>query len=474
MTRRGWLAAALVLPTALCLAAACRKAKTVHWQEKSAAGLELYAQGRYGEALPAAQEAARLAQESFAPGDLRTAYALDLLGKTHRQLGRLDQAQELFERALETAAQSLGPDEPKRAHFLDNLAETLMAQGRYDEAEDRYTDSLRLMQRNFGELSVPVSAAYARLAALFIRWGVYEQAEPLIRRLRDIDSRVGASDETADASVDASLCALSLRAGDTEDALQTCGRTLTARRRLPKNSLDLAEALRGDGLAQLRAGSAGEAGRLVRQALAVYRERPAADPQGLRESLLALAEVEGAEGRDAEADRLFTEVLPLYENPYALVKAVLRAGGHYQRRGRLDIAEGLYLQALAKQVASPKADKRDREDLLMRLAEVSVGLGRHERAEGYLRRALEANESLHGELDPSSVAILAALARVHVARRRFDRAAPWLARLRRLADSRGERSTVRQDALRRLARLYRDMGRPVQAAKLEVLAGPGS
>ena len=474
MTRRGWLAAALVLPTALCLAAACRKAKTVHWQEKSAAGLELYGQGRYSEALPVAQEAARLAQESFGPGDLRTAYALDFLGRAERQLGRLTPAEEHFESALQTAAQTLGPDEPKRAHFLDNLAEVLMAQGRYDDAEDRYTDSLRLMQKNFGEISVPVSAAYARLAALFIRWGVYEQAKPLISRLRDIDSRVGASDDAADASVAASLCALSLRAGSAEDALSACDRALAKRRRLPKNSLDRAEALRGAGLAQLRTGGVEEGARRIREALAVYRERPAAAPAGLLESLLAAAEAAAAEGKDAEAERLFSDALPLYENPYSLVKAASRAAGYYQKRGRLDIAEGLYLQALAKQVSSPKADKQDREDLLMRLAEVSVGLGRQERAEGYLRRALEANESMHGVFDPSSVPILAALARVRLAQRRADLAAPWLAKLRRLADSRGERSTVRQDALRRLARIYRDMGRPAQAAKLEALAEPGS
>jgi tetratricopeptide (TPR) repeat protein len=474
MTRRGWLAAALVLPTALCLAAACRKARTVHWQEKSVAGLELYGQGRYGDALPVAQEAARLAQEAFGPGDLRTAYALDLLGKVHRQLGRLEKAEELFTSALETGARSLGPDEPKRAHFLDNLAETLMAQGKYDEAEDRYSDSLRLMQRNFGELSVPVSAAYARLATLYTRWGVYEQAEPLIRRLQDINARVGSSDEAADAAVAAARCEIDRRTGEIDRARENCAQALSLRRRLPKNHLDLAEALRGAGLAHLRSGSADEAGRLVRQALAVYKDRPAADPQGLRESLLALAEVEAADGRDAESERLFAEVLPLHENPYALVKAAYRAAGHYQRRGRLDIAEGLYLQALAKQVASPKADKRDREDLLMRLAEVSVGLGRHERAEGFLRRALDVNEEIHGELDPSSAAILAALARVQVARRRFDRAAPWLARLRRLADSRGHGTPTGKGALLRLARLYRDMGRVEKAAGLEALADSGS
>ncbi|MBI5241329.1 MAG: tetratricopeptide repeat protein [Elusimicrobia bacterium] len=469
-----WLALALVLPASLCLAAACRRARETRWQERSVAGLTLYDQGRYQEARPLALEGMRLAEESFGSADLRTAYALDFLGKVERRLGRLERARELFERAVGIAAEALGPDAPQRAHFLDNLAELLTAQGKYDEAEVLYQDSLRLMQRDFGELSVPVSAAYARLAALYVRWGVYEEAEPLVRRLEAINTRVGSSDEAADSAVAAAHCTFHLQAGELDAAWEDCTRALAKRRRLPKNHLDLAEALSAAGLMHLRSGSVEEARACSQKALAIYRERPGADPQGLVESWLTLAEVAAAEGRDAEAEELFAKLLPLYSNPYALVKALARVAGHYQSRGRLDIAERLYLQALAKQVSSPKADKRDREALLMRLAEVSVGLGRHGRAEGYLRRALETNESLHGALDPGSAAIIAALAQVQLARRRPDRAEPWLARLRRLADSRGRDSSVGRDVLRRMARLYERMGRADKAARLQAQVDAGS
>jgi tetratricopeptide (TPR) repeat protein len=148
--------------------------------------------------------------------------------------------------------------------------------------------------------------------------------------------------------------------------------------------------------------------------------------------------------------------------------------GYYQQRGRLDTAEPLYLQALAKQVTSPKADKKDREDILIRLAEISTGLGKNEQAEGYLRRALETNESLRGELHPSSLDILASMARLQIARHRLDRAELWVARMRKVADAHGHASTIGKDTLLRMAQIYRAMGRTDRAARLEQQADSGS
>ena len=465
----------LAMAAALSAAVACRKDRSrAQWQERSEASIDLYDQGRYLAALPSAQQAAKIAEKVFGPADIRTAYALDHLGKVYRRTGELETSRPLFERAVKISAEALDTDAPKRAHFLDNLAELLMAQGKYDEAEDFYDDSLHLMQRSFGELSAPVSAAYTRLATLYTRWGVYAEAEKLIARLQDINSRIGASDAAMESAVAADLAEIYLKTDRVDQAREPCRRALSLRQRLPNNHLDLAQSLSSMGLLQLREGRLEEAQKSIQQAVDIYRSSPGADPQGLVEGWLDMAEVYAAQGRTKEAEDLFAKLLPQYENPYAQVKAAVRVAGYYQQRGRLDTAEPLYLQALAKQVTSPKADKKDREDILIRLAEISTGLGKHEQAEGYLRRALETNEAIHGEFDPSSVGIFAALARIQIARRRFDQAELWLGRMRRVADTHGRESSIGKKTLRRMAQIYRAMGRQDRAARLEQQADSGS
>jgi len=475
MTKKNLCLLFLALAIALLTAVACRKDRgQTQWRERSEASIDLYDQGRYLDALPPAQQAATIAERTFGPVDLRTAYALDHLGKVYRRTGELERARPLFERAVKISAEALDADAPRRAHFLDNLAELLMAEGKYDEAEDFYADSLHLMQRSFGELSAPVSAAYARLATLYTRWGVYAEAEPLIARLQDIDSRIGSSEADTEAAVDADLAEIDLKTGRVDLAREPCRRALSLRQRLPKNHLDLARSLSTLGLLHLREGRLEEAQSAIQQAVDIYRSSPGADPQGLVEGWLDMAEVYAAQGRTQEAETLFAKLLPMYDNPYAQVKAALRVAGYYQQRGRLDTAEPLYLQALAKQVTSPKADKKDREDILIRLAEVATGLGKQEQAEGYLRRALETNEDFRGRLDPSSLAILASMARLQVARHRFDRAELWMTRMRRVADAQGRGSSMARTNLRRMAQIYRAMGRNGRAARLEEQADSGS
>jgi len=475
MARKNLWLLLLAAATALFVVVACRKDRSLaKWQQISEASIALYDQGRYIDALPSAKQASAIAEQAFGPADIRTAYALDHLGKVYRRIGQLETSRPLFERAVKISAEALDPGAPKRAHFMDNLAELLMAQGKYDEAEDFYDDSLHLMQRSFGELSAPVAAAYTRLTTLYTRWGVYAEAEKLIARLQDINSRIDASDTAMDAAIAANLAEIYLKTGRVDQAREPCRRALALRQRLPKNHLDLAQSLSSMGLLQLREGRLEEAQKSIHQAVDIHRASPGADPQGLVESWLDMAEVYAAQSRTQEAEKLFAKLLPLYENPYAQVKAAVRVARYYQQRGRLDTAGPLYLQALAKQVTSPKADKKDREDMLIRLAEISLGLGKPEEAEGYLRRALETNEALYGELHLSSLDILALLARLQIARHRLDRAELWVARMRKVADAYGHNSRIAKDTLRRMAQIYRSMGRKDRAARLDKQADSGS
>ncbi|MCX5794121.1 MAG: tetratricopeptide repeat protein [Elusimicrobia bacterium] len=469
-------AAFCMLLAAISGAAACRKDhRPEQWKEKSEESIDLFDQGRYLEALQPALQAQQLAQEVFGPADIRTAYSLDQSGKVYRRNGDLEKARPLFDSALKAASGVLAADDAKRAHFYDNLAELLMVEGRFDEAEDYYQSSLHVLQKNFGELSGAVASAYAKLGALYTRWGVYEEADRTLRRGEAIGFRVGGADDSAEALAAASLCEVGMETAEGQFYGQDhCRRALSLSRKLPKNHLDLAQALRLDGTLALREGRLNEAGASLQQAIDIYKLSPGADPQGLRQSWLAMAEVYAAQGRGDEAAALYQKLLPQDPNPYTGVKSALRAAAFYHRRGELKTAESLCLQALAKQVQAPKADQRDREELLLSLAEVSAGLGRNEKAEGFFRRALEVNEGRHHGPDPSTLSIWEGLARVYVARGKPDLVEMCLKRMRQVGEMFGRQHPVHKDALRRMAKVYRAMGRKQRAEKLERDADFGS
>ena len=83
---------------------------------------ELYAQGRYKDALPFAEEALRLSEEEFGPDHQTTASLSDGLGSLYTALGHYAEAESLFKRALAIREKELGPNHYDVAISLNNLA----------------------------------------------------------------------------------------------------------------------------------------------------------------------------------------------------------------------------------------------------------------------------------------------------------------------------------------------------------------
>jgi hypothetical protein len=66
------------------------------------------------------------------------------------------------------------------------------------------------------------------------------------------------------------------------------------------------------------------------------------------------------------------------------------------------------------------------------------------------------------------------MAKLQIARHRLDRAELWMSRMRKVADVQGGEGPTAKDTLRRMAQIYRAMGRPARAARLERQADSGS
>ena len=105
--------------------------------------VQLYQQGKYGEAVSVAQRAAAEAEANFGPDDARTATSLNNLAGLYRAMGRYDDALPLYRRALAIREKALGADHASTATSLNNLAGLYESMGRYDDALPLYRRAVR-------------------------------------------------------------------------------------------------------------------------------------------------------------------------------------------------------------------------------------------------------------------------------------------------------------------------------------------
>ena len=97
--------------------------------------VDLYAQGRYEEAVPFAEKAVRLGEEEFGPNDPTTATLLNNLAELYRAQGRYAEAEPLYQRSLAIREKTLGPKHPDVVQSLESYAALLRETDREEKAE---------------------------------------------------------------------------------------------------------------------------------------------------------------------------------------------------------------------------------------------------------------------------------------------------------------------------------------------------
>ena len=77
------------------------------WEELNAKAVVLYQQLRYSEASNVAEEALKVAEETFGPNHINVALALDNLAVLYQGQGKHAEAEPLFKRAMEIEEKAL-------------------------------------------------------------------------------------------------------------------------------------------------------------------------------------------------------------------------------------------------------------------------------------------------------------------------------------------------------------------------------
>ena len=155
----------LVAPLCVVLVSTHASAQSTPWETSTAAGLQAYQQGRYGEAEEYFSAALKGA-ENFGPEDPHLATSLNNLAVLYRTQSKYTEAEPLYQRALAIREKALGPEHPHVATSLNNLAFLYYTQGKYAVAEPFYQRSLAIWEKLLGPEHPNVATSLENYAAL--------------------------------------------------------------------------------------------------------------------------------------------------------------------------------------------------------------------------------------------------------------------------------------------------------------------
>ncbi|MCR4289868.1 MAG: tetratricopeptide repeat protein, partial [Candidatus Scalindua sp.] len=122
----------------------------VLWEKLNGKAKTLFKQKQYPDALSVAEEALKVAEDTFGPDHPNVAISLNNIAELYVIKGSYAEIEPLYIRALKINEKALGPDNPDVAISLNNLAELFYNQGRYTEAEPLYKRALKILEETLG------------------------------------------------------------------------------------------------------------------------------------------------------------------------------------------------------------------------------------------------------------------------------------------------------------------------------------
>ena len=152
-------------------------AQEVLWEKLNGKAKTLFKQKRFPDALSVAEEALKVAEDTFGPDHPKVAISLNYIAELYVIKGTYAEIEPLYKRALEINEKALGSDNPDVAISLNNLAELYYNQGRYKEAEPLYRQALKILKQTLGSGHPEVAITLENMRALYKKMGKDEWTE---------------------------------------------------------------------------------------------------------------------------------------------------------------------------------------------------------------------------------------------------------------------------------------------------------
>lgn len=330
----------LVLALALWLATVGASAQTVtEINQMGHKVSELFAAGRYREAIPLARRLVRALEEREGPDGLNTAAAVNSLALLLEDANRLSEAESNYRRVIRSLDKAGGRKQPSYSAVLSNLSALLYKQRRFPEAEALLRRAIAIDEARLGPNHHDIAIRLNNLALLLQSTYRRDQAEQIMRRALAIDERSLGPDHATVAKRLGNLAQILVDDLKWREAEPLMRRALAIEeKRLGANHSTVSIRLNSLALLLDDTGRRVEAIPLMRRALAIEeKNRGVNHPSvaNLQANLALLIEQDDA----SEAERLKLNALAIDEASFGRSHPKLRRhlsnlGWHYGKRAR--------------------------------------------------------------------------------------------------------------------------------------------
>jgi CHAT domain-containing protein/tetratricopeptide (TPR) repeat protein len=390
----GSIATGVAMILLLALAVPMR-AQEGRWRVLVKQANELRGEGKYGEAIPVAEEAVRVAEKTFGANHPAVAISLNLLGAIYDDEGRYAEAEPLFKRGLAIREKALGPDSADVAKSLNSLAFLYYHEGRYAEAEPLFKRALAIREKALGPENAEVAVTLNMLASMYQRQGEFAKAEPLFKRSLEIREKTLAADDPELARSLVSVATLYQEQGKYAEAEPLLRRSLAIRERaLGPEHPDVAASLNALALVCEQQGKYAEAVPLYARSLATREKTLGPGHPDVARSLSSLATLYEKLGGYSDAEPLFKRALAIREKALGpehpdVASSLNNLARDYENQGKYADAEPLYKRSLAIREKVLGADHPEVGFSLSNLATLYYAEGNSAQAEAYFEPALQ-------------------------------------------------------------------------------------
>lgn len=427
---------------------------------------ELYRlQGNHADAEPLYQEALEIYRQVLGDRHPNVAAILKNLADLNQDQGNYAIAESLYQQAIEISRQTLGDQHPQVATGLNNLANLYQEQGNYVAAESLYQQALEIYQQTLGNQHPDVAAGLNNLALLYHIQGNYAAAEPLYQQALGIYRQAFGDRHPNVATMVNSLASLYIQQGNytaaeplLQQALEIYRQTLGNRHPNVVTALNtLAELYRVQG-------NYAAAESILQQALEVSRQAFGDRHPDVATRLNALAELYRLQDNYAAAEPLYQQALEILRQVFGdrhsdvatnlngLASLYLNQGNYVAAEPLLQQALEIYQQTLGDQHVQFAATL-NRLALLYRLQ------GNYAAAEPLYQQSLGIIRQALGDQHPSVAGVLNNLAGLYHAQGNYAAAEPLLQQALEISrQALGDRHPSVAAALGNLAVWYHEQG----------------
>jgi len=427
--------------------------------------IQLYSQGKYGEAIAIAQRILAIREKALGTDHPDVAISLNNLAELYRAQGIYQAAEPLYKRSLAILEKALGSEHPNVATSLNNLAGLYESQGNYPSAEPLYKRSLAIREKVLGTEHPDVATSLNNLAELYRAQGIYQPAEPLYKRsLVLLEKALGSEHPLIAASLN-NLALLYKSQGKYAVAEPLYKRSLAIREKaLGTEHSDVAISL--NNLAELyeSQGNYPSAEPLYKRSLAILEKVLGSEHPNVATSLNNLAGLYGAQGNYPSAEPLYKRSLAIREKVLGsehpdVAASLNNLAGLYESQGNYPVAELLYKRSLRTYEKALGFEHPLVATSLNNLADLYRLQGNYPAAEPLYKRSLAIREKVLGFEHPLVATSLNNLAELYQSQGNYLAAEPLYKRSLAIYEKNlGFEHPLVATSLNNLAELYQSQG----------------